>query len=245
MFLFKTNPTSSGRRWAQFLKISKLKKKNTINFFNYLMINFFYIYKILKFHFLKITNFLNLLSLIVIIYKNKTKNLILQKYSCNSLMWQYGISGLFLLDFIFPYYSIFIKNSKFWLGIITYLFFILPNFFISNIQITNLINKFIISSNGTFATLIPYFYEISFSKILLPSWNIIILKKKNKCIMGRNNNIFFKFTNFGKAGFLNKFHKKLSVRGVAKNPVDHPHGGRTKTNKPEVSMWGWIAKYSH
>jgi len=28
---------------------------------------------------------------------------------------------------------------------------------------------------------------------------------------------------------------KSKVRGVAMNPVDHPHGGRTKTNKPEVS----------
>jgi ribosomal protein L2 len=26
------------------------------------------------------------------------------------------------------------------------------------------------------------------------------------------------------------------------NPVDHPHGGRTKTNKPEVSPWGWVTK---
>jgi ribosomal protein L2 len=29
------------------------------------------------------------------------------------------------------------------------------------------------------------------------------------------------------------------------NPVDHPHGGRTKTNSPEVSLWGWVAKRSH
>jgi ribosomal protein L2 len=26
------------------------------------------------------------------------------------------------------------------------------------------------------------------------------------------------------------------------NPVDHPHGGRTKSNSPERSPWGWIAK---
>jgi ribosomal protein L2 len=26
------------------------------------------------------------------------------------------------------------------------------------------------------------------------------------------------------------------------NPVDHPHGGRTKTVQPEVSPWGWVAK---
>jgi len=29
---------------------------------------------------------------------------------------------------------------------------------------------------------------------------------------------------------------KPKVRGVARNPVDHPHGGRTKTNQPEVSV---------
>ena len=26
------------------------------------------------------------------------------------------------------------------------------------------------------------------------------------------------------------------------NPVDHPHGGRTKSSSPEVSPWGWVAK---
>ena len=39
--------------------------------------------------------------------------------------------------------------------------------------------------------------------------------------------------------------KRMITRGVAMNPVDHPHGGRTKTSKPEVSIWGWVAKYSH
>jgi len=38
--------------------------------------------------------------------------------------------------------------------------------------------------------------------------------------------------------------RKSMVRGVAMNPVDHPHGGRTKTNSPEVSIWGWVAKIS-
>jgi large subunit ribosomal protein L2 len=32
------------------------------------------------------------------------------------------------------------------------------------------------------------------------------------------------------------------VRGVAMNPVDHPHGGRTKSSSPEISPWGWVAK---
>ena len=31
-----------------------------------------------------------------------------------------------------------------------------------------------------------------------------------------------------KAGFYKNLGKKSIVRGVAMNPVDHPHGGRTK-----------------
>ena len=33
------------------------------------------------------------------------------------------------------------------------------------------------------------------------------------------------------SGFLRGIGKKMKVRGVAKNPVDHPHGGRTKSIK--------------
>ena len=39
--------------------------------------------------------------------------------------------------------------------------------------------------------------------------------------------------------------KKLQVRGVAKNPIDHPNGGRTKAKQPERSPWAWIAKQQH
>lgn len=34
-----------------------------------------------------------------------------------------------------------------------------------------------------------------------------------------------------KAGFYKSLGKKSKVRGIAKNPVDHPHGGRTKAIK--------------
>jgi large subunit ribosomal protein L2 len=39
-----------------------------------------------------------------------------------------------------------------------------------------------------------------------------------------------KFTNT-KAGFYRNQGVKAQVRGVAMNPVDHPHGGRTKAIK--------------
>lgn len=53
--------------------------------------------------------------------------------------------------------------------------------------------------------------------------------------IGRNN-LNFLILKKKKAGYNINLGKKQIVRGVARNPVDHPHGGRTKTNKPEVSI---------
>jgi large subunit ribosomal protein L2 len=63
--------------------------------------------------------------------------------------------------------------------------------------------------------------------------------------LGRNSNYLNKYSVIGSAKWLSFFKKRPTVRGVAKNPVDHPHGGRTKTNNPEVSPWGWVTKYNH
>lgn len=57
----------------------------------------------------------------------------------------------------------------------------------------------------------------------------------SKAVLGRNSNFLNKFICIGKAGINRNKGYKSSVRGVAMNPVDHPHGGRTKTNQPEMS----------
>lgn len=41
-----------------------------------------------------------------------------------------------------------------------------------------------------------------------------------------------------KSGFWRTFGFKSKVRGVAMNPVDHPHGGRTKAIKNPRTPWG-------
>nr|YP_009118085.1 ribosomal protein L2 [Malawimonas californiana]AJF22860.1 ribosomal protein L2 [Malawimonas californiana] len=46
----------------------------------------------------------------------------------------------------------------------------------------------------------------------------------------------------GKAGHSRWKNKRPSVRGVAMNPVDHPHGGRTKGGRPSVTPWGLPTK---
>ena len=45
------------------------------------------------------------------------------------------------------------------------------------------------------------------------------------------------------AGFFKKLGKKSLSRGVAKNPFDHPHGGRAKAIKYQRTPWGKTTKY--
>jgi len=92
-----------------------------------------------------------------------------------------------------------------------------------------------IKSNGTFSQILKINYELCLILIKLPSNKKVYVSTNYLCTLGRNSNIFKKFLIIGKAGINQKLGKNVSVRGVAMNPVDHPHGGRTKTNKPEVS----------
>ena len=39
-----------------------------------------------------------------------------------------------------------------------------------------------------------------------------------------------------------KLGYRSSVRGIAMNPVDHPHGGRTNGGRPSVTPKGQITK---
>ena len=71
--------------------------------------------------------------------------------------------------------------------------------------------------------------------IQLPSGTFKYLTKITKSYIGKNQNFNINSLNEGKFGFSFSKTKKISVRGVAMNPVDHPNGGRTKTVQPERS----------
>lgn len=73
-------------------------------------------------------------------------------------------------------------------------------------------------------------------KFTLPSKIIAFTSGWSFVFLGKNSQPRSKFNCLGKAGINYLTGKKPKVRGVARNPVDHPHGGRTKTNQPEVSI---------
>lgn len=114
---------------------------------------------------------------------------------------------------------------------------------ISNIVVKNKITY--CTAAGTYAKNLYNDKEKNLSVIYLPTG----LKKKisleSMISLGRNSNIFSNEVWKSSYGTNYYIGKKPKVRGVAMNPVDHPHGGRTKSNKPEVSLWGWVTKRSH
>jgi len=95
---------------------------------------------------------------------------------------------------------------------------------------------------GTYCVLINNEVVSYTSKIRTPSLKIITISSYCLVTLGRCSNVFKKNTVVGNAGYNVRKGIKPTVRGVAMNPVDHPHGGRTKTNSPEVTPWGKIAK---
>ena len=176
--------------------------------------------------------------------KYKYKNYLFFFCSSNGIFFlNNASSGLFLGDYIFnnflPY--IFFKNFK--LGSYNFLFFFDKYLYVNSICVKN---KLIFAkSNGTFIYIEKIDFELKLLFLKLPSGKNLIVNFFVFGYLGRNLGYNNKFCVVSKAGLNKKILKKNNVRGVAMNPVDHPHGGRTKTNKPEVSLWGWIAKFKH
>jgi large subunit ribosomal protein L2 len=90
-------------------------------------------------------------------------------------------------------------------------------------------------SAGTFCKIINLNLEKDVARVQLPTNLIKIISIFCRVTLGRASNINHKKEVFSKAGFFRNLGVRPTVRGVAMNPVDHPHGGRTKTSSPEVT----------
>jgi large subunit ribosomal protein L2 len=188
------------------------------------------------------SNFLKKIALCINLTKDSSKSALLAliKFSNGSysyILSPFGLSnGSFIRFLLKP--ELISTNYK--IGYIIPLYNLPIKSIFFNLNIKNK-NKYA-RSGGTYCTLIQHNLDSSTVKIKLPSTQQKIISNFNLVILGRASNIFRKKEVVGKAGKNVLLGKKPSVRGVAMNPVDHPHGGRTKTNSPELTPWGKIAK---
>jgi large subunit ribosomal protein L2 len=82
--------------------------------------------------------------------------------------------------------------------------------------------------------------EGDYALLKLPSGELRRVRLACRATIGQVGNLEHENVSFGKAGRRRWLGRRPSVRGIAMNPVDHPHGGgegRSKGNHPQTP-WG-------
>jgi large subunit ribosomal protein L2 len=80
-----------------------------------------------------------------------------------------------------------------------------------------------------------------YAQIKLSSGELRVIRQECLATVGAVSNPDHSNQNFGKAGRMRHKGIRPTVRGVAMNPVDHPHGGgegRTSGGRTPVTKWG-------
>ena len=104
-------------------------------------------------------------------------------------------------------------------------------------------NYCIATSPGTYIRILSL-KQSGLITLLLPSKKIIKTFNLISYIVGRNDGVHFSKLRIAKAGSKLKDRNFVKVRGIAKNPVDHPNGGNANTKGSLRNPWGRIAKFN-
>jgi large subunit ribosomal protein L2 len=106
---------------------------------------------------------------------------------------------------------------------------------VCNIELYPGLGSCFCKSAGTFAIVLNKYYINNKFYILvrLPSGIEYLLLENCRVVLGIVSNINYKLISFKKAGKSRNKGIRPVVRGVAKNPVDHPHGGGEGRKSPK------------
>lgn len=97
----------------------------------------------------------------------------------------------------------------------------------------------LVRSAGTSAQLMAK--EGKYAHVRMPSGEMRLILQTCKATIGQVGNVDHENISVGKAGRSRWLGRRPTVRGVAMNPVDHPHGGgegRSPIGRNPVTPWG-------
>ncbi|MEO6991931.1 MAG: 50S ribosomal protein L2 [Candidatus Baltobacteraceae bacterium] len=83
--------------------------------------------------------------------------------------------------------------------------------------------------------------EGEYAQVRMPSGEVRRILIRCRATIGQLGNVDHENVVIGKAGRIRHLGKRPSVRGIAMNPVDHPHGGgeaRSTSGRPPTTPWG-------
>ena len=114
---------------------------------------------------------------------------------------------------------------------------------ISNIEVSRNCGAQYVRAAGAYAKIISKTNRYAIIQLCSGTIRRVLLE----CIatIGQVSNFNYMFKKFNKAGTLRHLGWRPVVRGVAMNPIDHPHGGgqgKTSGGRPSVTPWGLITK---
>lgn len=112
--------------------------------------------------------------------------------------------------------------------------------FIYNIQINKYKTAQLVRAGGTFATILQK--NENFATIKLPSNEIRNVPLTYTAFLGNLSNQDHIKKSWKKAGKSRWLNIRPTVRGVAKNPIDHPHGGNTSGGCHPKTPWARLTK---
>lgn len=98
-------------------------------------------------------------------------------------------------------------------------------------------------SAGCFSKITRFDYENHTALVKLPSGVRKFFSLYSILLLGPSALKLKRKLSNTKSGFWRSYGLKPKVRGVARNPVDHPHGGRTKSIKYPRTPWGKTTKF--
>jgi large subunit ribosomal protein L2 len=140
--------------------------------------------------------------------------------------------------------SSFSKKIPFAIGK-SYPLYVLPTgICIFNVELYPLSGAILFRSAGAFGKILRHLPN-GFTEVIIRRKRTIFLSSYCFCTLGIVSNINKKLKKLYKAGQKKWLGFRPKVRGVAKNPVDHPHGGgegKSSGGRCSVTPWGMLTK---
>ena len=117
---------------------------------------------------------------------------------------------------------------------------------IHNIELSLNQGGTIVRSAGNYAFIIKKDNDLNgYAYVKLSNQRIKKIHLSCKATIGKLSNPYHDLYNYKKAGLVRNLNKRPVVRGVAMNPIDHPHGGgegKASGGRVSVTPWGFITK---
>lgn len=172
---------------------------------------------------------------------------LLYNFKIHKYFYMLAPEGLKINDIIYNYkLKDILKNKDIKIGYSMPLYNIPLNIPIHNIELNKNSGGSLVRTAGNYAFILKKDLDINgFAYIKLSNSRIKKVPLVCLATIGKLSNSYHMLFNFKKAGYMRNINRRPVVRGVAMNPIDHPHGGgegKASGGRVSVTPWGLITK---